>query len=49
MRKLKAERQETACMALGVPVAILTVSQKKFVGIVKRAGLLAKTINNQKI
>ena len=49
MRKLKSERQETACMALGVPVALLTVSQKKFVAVVKRAGLLAKTINNQKI
>lgn len=49
MRKLKAERTETACIALGVPVEILTVSQKKFVAVVKRAGLLAKTINNQKI
>ena len=49
MRKLKAERTETACIALGVPVEILTVSQKKFVAVVKKAGLLAKTINNQKI
>jgi len=49
MRKLKAERTETACIALGVPSEILTVSQKKFVRVVKSAGLLAKTINNQKI
>ena len=49
MRKLKAERTATACLALGVPPALLAVSQKKFVSVVKKAGLIAKTINNQKI
>lgn len=48
-RKLREERSETACMALGVPVRLLSVSQKKFVEVVRSAGLMAKTINNQRI
>jgi hypothetical protein len=48
-RKLREERSETACMALGVPVKLLSVSQKKFVDVVCSAGLMAKTINNQRI
>ena len=48
-RKDKTERMKTMCIALGVPPEILTVSQAKFVAVVKKAGLLSKTINNQKI
>ena len=48
LRHLKGERTVKLCASLGVPAEILTVSQKKFVRVVKSAGLLAKTISNQR-
>lgn len=48
LRHLKGERTVKLCASLGVPKEILTVSQKKFVAVVKSAGLLAKTISNTK-
>jgi len=48
LRHLVGERTVAVCKALGIPHDLLTVSQKKFVRVVKSAGLLAKTISNQR-
>jgi hypothetical protein len=48
LRHLVGERTVAVCKALGIPYDLLTVSQSKFVTVVKSAGLLAKTISNTK-